>query len=72
MEDEFDHPFFLHGMDIGESIGEYNMTSEAQRAYDAGEIELWLGFYKPKTIAEWAEWELQHGDNDEFKKRWAR
>lgn len=70
--DEFDHPLFLHGMDVGESIGEYNAQAEAQRAYDMGEIELWLAFYKPKTISEWVEWELEHGRSGDFEKRWAR
>lgn len=71
IEDEWEHPFFLHGVEVGESFAEYRITSEAKRAYDMGEIELWLELYRPKTLAEWAEWQLQCGDTTEFKKRWA-
>ena len=67
---ELESPAFLHGLDVGKSFGWNYAWEEAQRAFDMGEIELWLAYYKPKTIEGWREWEAEHGKN--FKDRWKR
>lgn len=59
----FDSPEFKVGLDIGKSLGSYEAQAEAQRAYDAGEIELWLAHVKPKTLEGWEEWRKEHGDD---------
>lgn len=59
----FDSPEFKAGLDIGKSLGSYEAQAEAQRAYDAGEIELWLAHVKPKTLEGWEEWHKEHGDD---------
>lgn len=78
-EDEFDadaydeeihSDAFNHGMSVGESIGAYEAAREAQRAYDLGEIELWLDYNRPKSLEEWALWKETHGSHEEFQKRW--
>jgi hypothetical protein len=61
---------FQHGLDVGKSFGSHYAWEEAQRAYDMGEIELWLDFYRPKTLEAWREWDAEHGKN--FKDRWKR
>lgn len=66
--DEWNDPLFQHGMDVGADLGRYEAESEAQRAFDMGEIELWLEHYRPKTIEEWQEYEARHGKH--FSDRW--
>lgn len=61
-EKSLDSPDFKHGLDVGKSFGAYDTYMEAQRAFDRGEIELWLSFQRPKTSEEWEEWEAEHGD----------
>lgn len=59
---------FTHGVQVGESIGFYDAYREAQRAYEMGEIELWLEYNAPKTTEEWTAWKARYGNN--FSKRW--
>jgi hypothetical protein len=69
--DEWNSPEFLHGQAVGESVGSYETSSEAIRAYDAGEIDLWIDLMRPKTSEAWDTWEAEHGDSKTFKERWA-
>lgn len=66
--DEWNHPLFQLGMEVGADLGRYESESEAQRAYDMGEIELWLEHCRPKTMEEWVEYEERVGTN--FGDRW--
>lgn len=61
---------FAHGVSFGESIGAYETYEEAVRAYEAGEIDQWFAFQKPKTREEWAAWEEEHGKG--YEKRWEK
>lgn len=56
--------------DIGRATGWYETEQEATRAYEAGEIDLWIDFIKPRTMEEWESWEQKNGAVEEFKKRW--
>lgn len=69
MEAVFDSPAFKLGMDIGQSLGSSHTIDEAQRAYDVGEIELFLDWHRPKTMEEWDEYYEKYGKG--FGKRWA-
>lgn len=60
-EDLFASPAFKEGLDIGKSLGRYEAESEAARAFEAGEIEFWLAWSKPKTLDEWETWDAEHG-----------
>lgn len=64
----FDNPNFKHGMEVGSDLGRFESESEAQRAYDMGEIELWLEHYRPKDMDEWDEYDAKMGKN--FSDRW--
>lgn len=54
--------------DIGESVGRYKAEEEAAKAFEMGEIELWIEYTTPKTLEEWDEWEKKYGEG--FEKRW--
>lgn len=62
---------FKHGVEVGKSFGQYETSEEAQRAFDAGEIELWLEWQRPKTEEDWNAFYEKHGSEDEMKARWA-
>lgn len=68
---EMDSEAFKHGQDVGESIGAYATSSEAIRAYEAGEIDLWIEMMRPKSIEEWDIFDKKHGGREAMKKRWA-
>ena len=70
--DELNSPEFLHGIEIGKSLGFYDAASEAQRAFEAGEIELWIEFQKPKSIEDWKVWESEHGPTKDMHDRWSK
>jgi len=70
LEEEFTSDSFLHGMDVGESLGASRAAEEARAAYEMGEIELWLEFHTPKSFEDWEAWEAKHGPTQEFSKRW--
>lgn len=65
---ETESPVFKHGYDVGESIGETRAIDMVRRAYDMGEIELFIEAMSPKTMDEWEEWENEHGKS--FSYRW--
>lgn len=65
----FDNPDFKTGMEVGHDLGRYDAEAEAQRAFNMGEIELWLEHYRPKSIEEWAEYDAKNGPD--FSDRWA-
>lgn len=68
-DETLDSPEFKSGVTIGLSIGESNAVREAQRAFDMGEIELWLAHNKAKTREEWKKWEKDH-PREEMDGRW--
>lgn len=70
IEDEWNSPSFQHGIDVGESLGAYKAVTEAQRAYEVGEIELWLDYHRARSMEEWEAWEEENGPVSEFSKRW--
>lgn len=53
---------------IGMDFGAYETTEEAIRAYDAGEIDLWVELMRPKTGAEWKAFDAKHPEN--LHERW--
>jgi hypothetical protein len=57
---------------LGESMESYRMSTEAQVAYDKGEIELWLEYHRGKTIEKWEEFEKTYGTHEDMRKRWTR
>lgn len=59
---------FQQGMDVGIGLGRFEAEEEAHRAFEEGEIELWLDHYQPRTIEEWEEYEARMGKN--FSDRW--
>jgi hypothetical protein len=65
---ELNHPLWKRGLDVGESIGHSRAVHEAIRAYEMGELELWLEAMTPKSMEGWHEWEEKHGKN--FSDRW--
>lgn len=46
--------------DIGHSFGCYETSESATRAFEMGEIELWIDYHRPKTMEGWTEWEEGH------------
>lgn len=69
--DMLDTPEFKYGVDLGTTFGKQDAYAEAQRAYDAGEIELFLLFHRPKTREGWAAFKAEH-DFDELRTRWSK
>lgn len=67
-EETFESEDFALGRDLGESLGKYDMYLQVKKAYEMGEIELWLSYHMPKSLEDWAKWEEEHGKN--FDKRW--
>lgn len=63
-------PEYTYGFDMGESLKSYEMYREAEAAHKAGEIELWLEAYRPKSMEDWLKFEKEHGTHEELKKRW--
>lgn len=62
-------PEFRSGMEAGRDLGAYDTYEVVKAAYEAGEIELWLAWQKPKTMEEWDVWDEEHGDLSE---RWKK
>jgi len=60
------------GFGVGHSFGLYEAYVEARNAYEAGEIELWLEYNRPKSGEEWDTWTAEHGSHEEFTKRWKK
>lgn len=59
---------FQMGVHIGKSIGAHEHYQEAVRAYELGEIDLWIEYHRPKTWEEWEAWNEEHGED--FDERW--
>lgn len=57
-----------HDFELGYVFGEYDAEKIARKAYDMGEIDLWIAWSKPKTIEEWEKWEAENGEY--FEERW--
>lgn len=70
--EEMDTPAYKHGYDVGESMGEYKVSSEAIRAYEAGDIDLWIEYMRPKSQEDWDAFHETHGDRETLKKRWSK
>lgn len=67
---EYNSPYFEHGLEVGHAIGHSDAVSEALRAHEMGELELWLEAMTPKSMEDWQEWEAQYGKN--FSDRWKK
>jgi hypothetical protein len=61
---------WLEAYALGVSIGHHESSAQARKAYEAGQIELWLEWQHPKTMEEWAEFEALYGDHDAMEARW--
>ncbi|UDL15929.1 hypothetical protein QEH42_gp289 [Microbacterium phage Pumpernickel] len=68
MDDFYDSNEFKHGVELGKSLESYNQYLEVKKAYEMGEIELWLAYMEPKSMEDWDAWEAEHGKN--FDERW--
>lgn len=68
LQEEFNSPSFKHGEAVGYSSGLYHLSTEAIKAYDNGEIDLWIEYQRPKSTEEWKEFQEKHGD---LSKRWS-
>ena len=47
MDDFYDSEEFKHGVELGKALESYDQYLEVKRAYEMGEIELWLEYYEP-------------------------
>lgn len=65
-EDEITSPEFLHGKEVGKSLGRYESTEEALRFHAEGRIEEWIEAIRPKSAEEWAAWRAKNGPIAEF------
>lgn len=61
---------FEEGIQVGESLGEYNTYNRVVNAIALGELDLWLAFNAPKSAEGWEAWEAEHGPLKEFRTRW--
>lgn len=50
-------------------LGRCSAEMEAIRAYDLGEIDLWIEHYRAKTMEEWEEYDARMGVD--FSSRWS-
>lgn len=66
----YESPHFAHGVEVGKSIGAYETAAEALRAYELGEIELWLDYMRPKSSEDWDAWCAEHGSHESMRERW--
>lgn len=64
----FDDPTFLAGVDLGKSLGRFGAEVEAVKAYEMGEIDMYIEWITPKSLEEWDEWEKKYEDG--FENRW--
>ena len=63
---------FQAGYGLGSDLAWYDAYEQVKAAYEAGEIELWLEWQHPKSMADWIEWEAKHGDHDTMTARWKK
>lgn len=68
---EMESPAFRHGQDVGHSYGLYEAQMEAILAYEAGDIDLWIEYIRPKSMEDWDAFHEKHGSREELKARWA-
>ena len=54
--------------EIGVGVGKYDVQVEAMKAYEMGEIDLWIEYVTPKSWEDWQGWHEEHGRG--FEKRW--
>lgn len=54
--------------DIGMAVGRYGAEMSATKAFEMGEIDLWVEWVTPKSMEEWDEWEKKYGED--FENRW--
>lgn len=55
--------------EIGHSVGRFHAEMSAIKAYEMGEIDLWIEHHRPKSIEGWREWEKDH-PRPEYPGRW--
>jgi len=58
-------------VEIIQSLTRLRVYEEAQKAFDLGEIEIWLEWQNSKTIDEWDEWNKKYS-HEEMKARYGR
>lgn len=64
----FDDPKFLAGMDLGKDLGRYDAETEAIKAHEMEETDMYIEWVTPKTMEEWEEWREKYGEG--FENRW--
>ena len=64
----FDDPKFLEGMALGKSLGRYGAETEAIKAHEMGDTDMYIEWITPKTMDELDDWEKKYGED--FENRW--
>ena len=54
--------------DIGAAVGRYDAEMSAVKAFELGEIDLWVEWVTPKSWEEWKDWREKYGED--FENRW--
>ena len=54
--------------DIGMAVGRYDTEMGAKKAFEMGEIDLWVEWVTPKSLEDWESWREKYGKD--FENRW--
>lgn len=54
--------------DIGMAVGRYDTEMGAKKAFEMGEIDLWVEWVTPKSLEDWESWREKYGED--FENRW--
>lgn len=54
--------------DIGMAVGRYDAEMGAKKAFEMGEIDLWVEWVTPKSWEDWESWREKYGED--FENRW--
>ena len=54
--------------DLGRSTGRYDTEMSAKKAFELGEIDLWVEWVTPKSWEDWGAWREKYGEG--FENRW--
>lgn len=54
--------------DTGAAVGRYDAEMSAVKAFEMGEIDLWVEWVTPKSWEEWKDWREKYGED--FENRW--
>ena len=54
--------------EIGRATGRYDAEMSAKKAFELGEIDLWIEWVTPKSWENWEAWHEKYGED--FENRW--